>query len=563
MKKLFMLAMAAGIVFGAASCAKDVTGDIDGGNGGEKAGIRVAFALPNGGFGTRATDYEPLESTKAESNVSEVSVFVFDASGNAVDVGAWQNVPLGDFKAAQDQVGGIYYEMEDGETLEVSAGDDMRVWVGINLPDALDKIWVSEAQMKQQIALISDMDNDNNFTMFSSAPADPSGIDLTAGDPVEEIAVAVDRVVSKVVATVNPEFTAESSVVWTSIVNEGLTEAEATVTHTPSHWFIIQDANSSWVAPHYDVLAWNRLPLPVNGRPETYKGPLRTVAPYNDGVHYTGINVYEESLNKGYVEMPATTPQNDEALAAVSGRYIGENASLVENGQNVAKNGNTTYAMIATTVNLNAEVVWENEKITWKSASAYGNGVSDVFIIRYEGIEYFTSSVDNANDIQTGIAVKAATAMGITIGTDDGEVDIEDFLEDYPQYSAEIFKYDDGYVHFLVWLNWIDTNNYDILRNQFVHMDIAGLNANKNIDGSFPGYPGLDQDTDNDGVKDPGKEDERFGPKYPGDPTNINDPNNPDPKDPPIVIEPLPADIQVNITVRDWTYRYNRVELGR
>lgn len=188
--------------------------------------------------------------------------------------------------------------------------------------------------------------------------------------------------------------------------------------------------------------------------------------------------------------------------------YISEHAPAVP-----ALNGNTTYAMIATTVTVDYAADWNstNSEVVYTTAS-YGAGTSDVVIVTYEGYTFVTDNATKASDIKVGL--DALDPLGVKVAT--------------------IYTYTNGYVHFRVWLNKNAANDYRVGRNEFIHVRVNAVNA---MDGIFPGYQGI--------VATPEK---------PQDPNATPTPTNPTPTNPTNPIDGVTAALNVEITINAWEY---------
>jgi hypothetical protein len=577
MKKILMISVAASLMMGVGSCTKDSNNDGSGRiHGGEMAGLRVSVQIPRA---TRA-DYPKQNASVAESAVKTVSVYVFDADGNAAANGAYSTFDTTtDF--AFDTTDNEWKMTDDADVINTVAGD-VRIWVGLNVPAIMQNEFATESAMLAKYNAVSGMWGNGTttfFTMFSNA-VEKTLVQAGANDYVNDIEVSVDRVVTKIIASVasNPPSGIEWGVQWNQ---SGPGNAEAPgIAYTPSHWRVMQYSRSSYVAPHYNVALWNK-DQTQTGFAETYKGDL---AGY-------GVAVSAGSA-LDFVTTGATNPGTVDYVAENKGLYIGENASREESGVQIAKNGNTTYAFISTTVVATSEATWNegaddsviegDEAIKWEVKEfGFNKASSDIWMVKVDGVHYITSTEANALAIKTGLAVRDALTAGQVITATPSlpnEMTIEDFFTTYPQFDyVEIFKFPRGYVHFVTWINKIDQdgvgggdpNHYDILRNQFIHLDVTGVNTTAmNEGGYFPGYPGQDPDKEYDPATGEEVPDGTPGavpgdPKNPTDPTDESNPNNPKPLDPLDPVDPLPANLKVTVTVNPWTYRFNTVTLGK
>ncbi|MDR2912987.1 MAG: Mfa1 family fimbria major subunit [Alistipes sp.] len=587
MKNIKFLAMAAFVAFGMSACDKGP----DNNNGpigadGDAAGLKLSISLPATGANTRAGDYAEIPAIANEVELKSVDVYVFDEDGVTPETPSdvtltptgttygHRHYAASDFNAGTaSSVNHKRWDLKDGMQMSTIAGEDMRVWVGLNLPATVSaKVFDNETELLEEIATIASMiGTTDGFTMFSNVvetdllptttnpdgsfinqlDADPVTTPTDPDDPTSYDPISVNRVTSKIIATSPTTF---SPIQWST------TEVDANapqLTYVPVGWYVMQYSTASYVAPHYNVKAWNS--GPQAGSAETNKDdlfPYASVTSVNDML--TLVTPAERTdANLG----------TSDFVGQKKGRYIGENASTLVSGAPMALNGNTTYAFISTGVTATTEAVWKAATQTdpagiyWDVVTGgYGNSVAalkDIFVVNVRGKEYITSTEVKAKAIQSGLAQQEAAAFNIVLTTtaNDGddsngiEMTIENFFANplYEQFDyVDIFTYEDGYVHFMQWINKEGANDYNVLRNQLIDMNVTGLNADLNDGFDFPGYPGDPTD-----------------PKKPIDPTDIGNPNNPDPKDPDVPVDPTAASLMVDISINPWTYRINSFELGR
>lgn len=535
MKKSFIIASSA-VIVSALGCTTNSNVDEGLYGNGELAALRMSISMPM--IRETRADYDKINATEGESAVSTISVYVFDSAGNAAATGAYTALSVTDFV---EPTSGTLWEMDNQSTKcpIVTVAGAMRIWVGVNAPAAVRKSFDTEAALLAEYSAISGMVGNGSttfFTMFSNAK-ETTLVQAGANDYVNSVAIEVDRVVSKIIASVDGPV---AGVSWPVTWESGGTP---TVTYKPAHWRVMQWAQSSYVAPHYNVKLWNT-DASQTGFAETYKGAL---ADYDTSVA-TGTQL-------SFATIGATQPvAGNDYVAGGTGRYIGENASREEVGMQIAKKGNTTYAFISTTVTVDKQAVWNtgDEVIEWETKN-YGFGVTgseDIYLVRIDGVDYLTSERENGENIRLGLAKIDAAKEGLiivaTAGSLPNELTLTQFLAAYPKYDyIDIFEYKNGYVHFMSWINKIDSNHYDVLRNQFIHIAVNGMNSDLEDGELFPGYPGDPDD-----------------PTIPIDPTD-DDPNNPDPINPTDPVDPLPANLKISVTINPWTYRINSVLLGR
>lgn len=196
------------------------------------------------------------------------------------------------------------------------------------------------------------------------------------------------------------------------------------------------------------------------------------------------------------------------------GVYIGENWT---DGTNLK--GTTTFAMIGTTVALDKVAEWNavDNKVDWVAAPAMPAAEDDVVILTASkgGVDYTFPLIDTNNLTVESDALSAALT---TAG-----------------YTVTRLTFWDGWVHFQKWLNKAGSNDYNVGRNQFIHLNITGI---AQVDGKFPGFPGKD-DTN---------------PETPSDPVPDTEEDDP--------VDPLPAELLIEVTVKAWEYVANDVVLG-
>ncbi len=344
------------------------------------------------------------------------------------------------------------------------------------------------------------------------------------------------------------------------------------LTYFVSHWRVFQNATDSWVAPHYT------LPLGNGQYADTYKGTSTD----------SSINSYNESTlnNEKAFIVPASlnSPSDDElkgnpatGLGIAQREYVGENAS---NGDREK----TSYVFISFKVQANAKAVWSTtaNDIVWVAATTWGADMvtttdanaKDIYVIQWDasaGRRYFTQKED-VDAIATGVAMRASKTGGrnynITpTGVDDGypengiEITMADFLILYPQFVIKQYIFHNGYTHHHFYLNNVDVNRFDLLRNQFVHLEVIGLNDSGD-EATFGAYKFTGTVGENNEEAtyylSPGVMTRTGNPRIPIDPMS---PLNPDPLTPG-TIQPERTTMMVNVNLRPWVYRYNAVTIG-
>lgn len=480
--KSIMVAALAALTF--ASCSKDDNGGQGNGGakGGEKAIMNVAFTLPTSN--TRAQETE--DALDEECTVKTVDIFIFDSDGIVASEGGYKS-----FNATTDfDASGNTYKLK--EAYETVSGSGMSIYVALNLPSDFQKSYGTENMLLQQIDEVEAMTVADNFLMFSDKEIAnlkaKDHADLVATDGVNIVKMKVGRVASKVVASYDD--TGSYTMKWT--YGEGADEVAIPFEYTIKAFNVYQEAIKSFVAPNAKTL--------INNYPAE--------SDWNKVLSLYATSVLNDNIDM--LPHPAAADQKDMDCV-----YVGENNPIT------AKNGNTTYAMIATTLKLDKAAKWDNTKkaVVYGDVPEYGKGSSDIYVIKHMGITYVTNTKTNVDEISGGLKV----------------------LHDEPIATAKYYHYRDGYVHFLVWLNRYGDNDYRIGRNEFVHIKVNGV---EDQDGTFPGYPGIEGETDK-----------------PIDP-NTDGGNNPDPIIPTDPVDPEKAALKVEVTVEPWTYKENPVILN-
>lgn len=436
-----MFAAAALLTLGATSCTKE-SGDgsakiIEGKE--TKMSLSLKMRTP----GTRSIG-TPVPGTGAESAVNTVNVYVFNAQGDAVAVGAYTTL---DVATSFTKTGDTYVLNASNEILTISGSN--RVYIGVNLPASMNTRYATEAALLSVIENVNTLYTNDNFVMFSDVEAT---VLLPIGDPslpasgVNELSMNVNRLSSKI--AVSAPTSALPSVVWTA---PGTTHHDLTLTYTVSHFRVYNGAKQSFVAPNYWIGGDN------SGLPLTYS-PTATGSLYtwNESNAFGQTNVFVGAIPGDLNSLPAA--------------YTGENAVYPP------LNRNTTLVMVATTINVDMAADWDStlEAVVYDDATPYGNGSSDVFVVKVtsgnaNGTFYITDELAKAENIFYGLE-----GAGI---------------------NSSIFTYEMGYVHFPVYLNGTGVtagyNNYGIYRNQFLRVGVVSVAGGP---GRFPGTPGVSGD---------------------------------------------------------------------
>jgi len=456
--------------------------DDDNGNGittgnGEAARMSISIKLPADASGARAWD-DDVNATTAESTINSVTVYVFNGTnGAAMKDGGFTHFPS--VSNSFTESSGVY-TLKTSENIKTVSGN-AKVYVAANLPAGKAIAYASESLMLAAFDEVENLDNTDTttgFTMFSEGAAvtlpayDENNPNTTTG----QVTANLDRVVTKLVGST------------------------ATASYTES-WPSFNDVKFTYEIKGMGV---------YNEAIESYLAKNTTTL--------STLNPFAKSVLKPNASVVNPHPGGESTTAALTGFYIGENTE----GAGNATFGYTTYAMVATTVSIDKEGDWDtgNDVVEYTSVAPYGKGSDDVYIVKYQGIDYVTSSQAKASNISNGFATRDGLAPG-----------------DEPK----IYVYTKGWVHFQVYLNREGTNDYNVGRNEFIHVKVNGVVIG---DGQFPGYPGDPTD-----------------PEKPIDPTDPLDPNNPDPKDPDENIDPEAASLNIEIAINKWTYKANETIL--
>ena len=557
MKKLFLMAAAAATLF--ASCAKEENSQDLAGNG-EPAKVGFSFEIPTQAAATRA---ETQISTNDEIKVNRISVFIFDETGAPATLGHYTHFDEANVDAAK-KVSTAFtagtnsssqkttFTLNEDYYIETVSGL-AHLYVGINLPASLDHAYASEAALwaAKSNANGEGLKNQTpatwngegfaraaDFTMFGQAVAAGNKLEVELkdfeADGLTTVPVDVERVVSKVVGTtqkavfpavkqgvtaLNPS--AAELAVWDNGLQLEYTIAAYNVYNEMSESFLNYKAGQSVWDSKYDDLQSYFKDLGGNVAPFD----LGTTAGKNIDIDATRVYDIAAAGNQ-------TASGVDATLAAMTGFYIGENYSSKNPAANsLSRNGSTTYAMVATTVTTNKVAAWVGTEVVWNDAvGGRTQGTETLYIVKARnketGIEevYITTENNATNGAQ-------AILDGLYALTTDGE-DMESDRSNAVYSSAKMYTYLQSYVHFQVWLNRDGFNDYNVGRNEFIHVHVTGVTGmDGNGNGLFPGYPGDDED-----------------PKKPGD-LDGQDPNDP--------VDGSLAKLKVVITVKDWKYRQN------
>jgi hypothetical protein len=546
MKKIF-LAAATFAVLGFAGCAKD-NGEIGNNNNGVVEGkgdakLSLSIKMPAASK-TRLADGADLTANADESNVLNVSVYIFETNGTPASVGGY--TAFADLtKFDGTTIPGTYTLLPANE-IETIAGAK-RIYVGVNIPATATALVnpASETAFLAAVDAVTAMSvvdaggdaTKSAFTMFSEVAVptlvkDPVGDEHTTIE--NKIAFPVKRVVAKIVGSADDSVTnagdadTDEFIEFTNKWDTATApEAPLTLVYEVSGFRVFNQNIKSYVAPNY----W----------------ATSTLAKTWPGVAATPANVLDSDDFSDFADDAVVTPADikalpaDAALNAMKGFYVGENYPVDANGQASAINNNTTYVMVVTTATADMYAEWVDTDdddatqatnptdgyVKWTAMPAgttYGGGVDDIYTVKgTDGNVYITNTLERASALAYG--------KGGIVPTDPIAA---------PADNDVIFKYTEGYVHFQTYIGREELNDYSVLRNQFINVIVNGI-FNGNY--KFPGSPG-----------DPAN------PDQPTDPTGT-DPENPDPIDPTDPVDGAKAYLDVEVTPMPWTYRTNETIL--
>jgi hypothetical protein len=563
MKKLFMMAAAMALAFGVTSCANNDDKPIGPIND-DETGMSLSLILPAGSNGaTRGIANGNVEGSAVENEVKTVHIFMFNPIGGAkVEFGGYTKVDFSStgatptFSADATYTGdGVKWDMVN--PVDASVGL-MKVYVGINVPNVPSGGYANEQALLDALETVANLSvttppaTATGITMISSV-YNPTFVTVLAGDPIpasNKIDATVGRVVAKIVAS-TPSGKGVGAILdqsaWlktdmTEDVTE-LTGSAVNLKYSLSHWRVFQNAVKSWVIAH----------------PTTNKA-AGTINSY-------GASLYPTPNPELAFITPTGTIGDNDLTNAASFQYIGENAS--EAGG--APNNVTTYIYVSTKLTVDGRVAWDaTKKIHWETVAEYGgtSSPSDIIVLYHNGTGkyYPTNDQTVAQAIIDGVFRDGAREKLVNItatGADDPnepgtEMTKEGFLAAYPEYVVESYTYKQGYVHFYTWINKEGTNNYNIARNQYIHMELSGIKDDAIEIYKFAGNVSQDPSKfyDNNGVV--AATGNAGNVRYP---TDLFDSANPNPLTPGENIDPEKTSMLVNVEVSPWVYRKNPTEL--
>ncbi|MCD8186618.1 MAG: Mfa1 family fimbria major subunit [Rikenellaceae bacterium] len=508
------------------SCSKD-NKDGPGPGDGTEAQFKISLTLPPtvaGAVAAAPGSRADHEATAAESKIADVYIFVFDQQGNMPgDAAKGRFGPLSltaDFTLRTNTTN--VFDMNDPVT---TTSGIKTIYVVANLEENGINTVGTELQLLTRIENVHARGNNGGLIMYTTGtPPELStivfvgstGTDLTPKSSGQENTVEVDieRSVSRVITTSPSTFVED----WTSA---------AKMTITVKNFLVAQDAFTSYLGENF-------FPAPNGNRVKTriadvQQSAWNTVLNLYDPDDYISTHGGSRDINDYYIPI-GLDPGSEPARAALPCFYIGENASNTPEA--VAQHENTTYAWIQTQLTTNFSATVVNDEIVYTGGGIQEN--TDFYMVRVNGVRDYICWSANLDNVRSNLSAK------------------------YPG-NVVTYKFPKGFVYYRVFLNKVNESGtplgpedkYNVYRNQFIHLDIQGLNVDGDAPGGFGGgYPG---DGDNPEVPiDPLKEND------PADPEN---PVNPNPHKPDEPIDEEDATLKVNITVKPWTYSPNGVIL--
>lgn len=343
-QSILATALAAAVAF--SSCSKDSEG-AGAPDSKDGAALSISFTMPN--TQTRATQ----DANTAESTVNTLDVYVFNANGTTPAEGAYTSLSSGQFRFV---TASNVWTLNDDKQIKTIAGENMRIYVGINLPTSAQKAYTTEASLLAEIATLADLQS-NGFAMFSTVAV--KTLKPTDEIAVNKVDVVVDRIMSKVVAsTAAKSYTSK----WSATSNS----PEITFTYTIKEFNVYNEAIKTYVAKRDHTL--------VDKAGET--GVLNTFA------------ASQAKANKAVVDgHPA-----DGMRMGMEGYYIGENMPAN------TLNENTTYAYVGTTVTVSHYASWDAaaKKVIYTAANY---GADGIYVVKFDGYSFVTNTSANATTI--------------------------------------------------------------------------------------------------------------------------------------------------------------------
>ncbi len=346
MKKIFVMAVAAAMIF--ASCAKNENGGRVEPDGAESR-MGISFTLPTGAA-TRATD---IPGVGKEDDVNDITVFIFDGSGNAVlGNGTSFEVTVGE--EGNFTVEDNTYTLKAENEIETTAGS-RNVYLAANLPEGFTAAtepvlkakklqMATEAETAESIVMFSDVISKTITAIELDEDATPTQGQKTENAEANRVSAPLKRVVAKVVVS-------SATTLTQAFTGEG------------------DGANFNVV---YSVLGWGI----HNSLSTTYAV---------EGAKTTGdyLGFVAGPLAKTLTTTAATTTTASEFA------YVAENKPTV--------NGDLTYALIQTKAAPAKVAKVESGEIVW---AAPADELEDMWVVKsVDNKFFFCESADIAEDV--------------------------------------------------------------------------------------------------------------------------------------------------------------------
>ncbi len=520
-----VILLTAGTITAVTSCSKESPQSPDTPEDGSEAQFKISITLPpvlpilpEAAAGTRADHL----GTDAESNIEDIYIFVFDQQGRMPSVqskGRFGPLDLDTDFALRNNTNNVF-DMVDPVT---TTSGIKTIYVVANMKKNEIALVGTEEQLLTRIENVHTEGSNGGLVKYTtgtnpavssivfvgSTGADLNPISSGLGD--NTVNVDIERSVSRVVATSPSSFTED----WST----------TQLTITVMNFLVAQDARNSYLGQNF---------FPNTSRIKTRISDVQpsawnTVLNLYDPKEYIGAYGGTLDINDYYIPIDSD-PNDQTARAALPSFYIGENASNTPDA--VAQHGNTTYAWIQTQLTTERSAAVNGDQVDY-TGGAISAG-SDLYVVRVNGVADYLCWENNHLPVKNKL------------------------LEMYPG-NVVSYKYPKGYVYYRVFLNQVNENGdplgpedkYNVYRNQFIHLDIKGLNVDGDAPGGFGnGYPG---DENNPEVP--------IDPLEPNDPNDPENPVNPKPHDKEDPIDEEDATLKVNITVKPWTYSPNGIIL--
>jgi len=420
MKKMFFAALAATMMF--ASCNKE---EINGSNGSQEVGepttMGFSFSLPTTGSESRALDPDETPTTASAAENALYTISVYAfKSDGSPAEGSPANFFIADFN---ENTPGVHTLAENKRIKTTTATSTVYI-----VANATVGAVTNENDFKSKIADASygSTTPSTGITMSSGAipvTLTPQEVNVTPTPSENNIATDLYRVNAKVVVTVD---NAANSASFKQTFASDVADAAFEINYTVINW-----------APGFAAVSTYYVERKLNGKLVTVDAGRTGHA--NLGSTFQAVGIY-------------TTSAADWANSAIKFHYVGENAPA--NNQM----GEATNVMVRTQASPNRQAVVNsaNDGVEWIAAGSDLNAGFVVLKNNYDGKIYFCKDETVASDVANLL----------------------------PGTSFESAKYINGYVYFLVTLNYDKAPKAVVARNQFVNVNIKGIK-----DGAL-GWPG-------------------------------------------------------------------------